>query len=75
MKEVSLLMEVKEFLVGIHYLSSKTGEMNIHVKYEVRVPPSFIRKSIGKDGRETFRIHGWTGYGKDKKTEDSELFI
>ena len=53
------------------YLSSKTGEMNIHVKYEVRVPlPLFGNPSAKME--ETFRIHGWTGYGKDKKTEDSE---
>ena len=54
------------------YLSSKTGEMNIHVKYEVRVPlPLFGNPSAKME--ETFRIHGWTGYGKDKKTEDSEI--
>ena len=46
--------------------------MNIHVKYEVRVPlPLFGNPSAKME--ETFRIHGWTGYGKDKKTEDSEI--
>ena len=46
--------------------------MNIHVKYEVRVPlPLFGNPSAKME--ETFRIHGWTGYGKDKKTKDSEI--
>lgn len=56
------------------YLSSKTGEMNIHVKYEVRVPlPLFGNPSAKME--ETFRIHGWTGYGKDKKPKIRKLFI
>lgn len=54
------------------YLSAVTGEMNIHVEYEVQIPiPLFGNPSAKME--ETFKIHGWTGYSKKDKNEDSEI--
>lgn len=54
------------------YLSPATGEMNIHVRYAVKIPISLFGNPSAK--METkFRIHGWTGYGNREGTQNSEV--
>lgn len=61
-----------EFPVGVRIWSPATGEMNIHVRYAVKIPiPLFGNPSAKMETK--FRIHGWTGYGNREGTQNSEV--
>ena len=69
------MIEIQSIKIGVKqaaYSAAKSAAEDtavIPVLNTIKLKSDIIRLL----GKETFRIHGWTGYGKDKKTEDSEI--